>query len=34
MKHYEKYFEEHGDYYARFHQDPRHPDWYPMPGQT
>jgi glucarate dehydratase len=34
MKHYEKYFEEKGDYYARFHEDPRRPDWYPIPGQA
>ncbi len=34
MKHYEKYYEEKGDYYARFHEDPRRPEWYPMPGQT
>lgn len=32
MKHYEKYFEGKGDYYARFHQDPRRPDWYPTVG--
>lgn len=32
MKHYEKYYEEKGDYYARFHQDPRRPDWYPVVG--
>jgi glucarate dehydratase len=32
MRHYEKYYEEHGDYYARFHQDPRRPDWYPTVG--
>ncbi|RYY23041.1 MAG: glucarate dehydratase [Chitinophagaceae bacterium] len=30
MKHYEKYFEKMGDYYARFHQDPKRPDWYPV----
>lgn len=29
MKKYEKYFEEKGDYYARFHQDPYRPGWYP-----
>jgi glucarate dehydratase len=34
MQRYERFFEEHGDYYARFHQDPRRPQWYPMPGQT
>lgn len=32
MKHYEKYYEEKGDYYARFHQDPRRPEWYPVVG--
>ena len=34
MKRYEKYFEEKGDYYARFHQDPRRPEWYPIVGGT
>ncbi|WP_343702147.1 enolase C-terminal domain-like protein [Chitinophaga sp.] len=32
MKFYEKYYEEKGDYYARFHQDPRRPDWFPTVG--
>lgn len=32
MNHYEKYYEKMGDYYARFHQDPRRPDWYPIVG--
>jgi len=32
MSRYEAYFEEKGDYYARFHQDPRRPEWYPIPG--
>ncbi|MGM9511210.1 enolase C-terminal domain-like protein [Larkinella sp. GY13] len=32
MKHYEKYYEEKGDYYARFHQDPYRPDWFPTVG--
>ncbi len=32
MRRYEKYYEEKGDYYARFHQDPRRPDWYPTVG--
>lgn len=32
MKRYEKYFEENGDYYARFHADPRRPEWYPVVG--
>jgi glucarate dehydratase len=32
MKFYEKYYEEKGDYYARFHQDPYRPNWYPTVG--
>ncbi|AEI51977.1 enolase C-terminal domain-like protein [Runella slithyformis] len=32
MKFYEKYYEGKGDYYARFHQDPYRPDWYPTVG--
>jgi len=32
MARYEAYFEEKGDYYARFHQDPRRPEWYPNVG--
>lgn len=32
MRRYEKYFEERGDYYARFHQDPRRPEWFPVVG--
>lgn len=32
MAKYERYYEEKGDYYARFHQDPRRPDWYPTVG--
>ena len=32
MKYYEKYYEEKGDYYARFHQDPYRPDWVPTVG--
>lgn len=32
MKRYEKLYEEKGDYYARFHQDPRRPDWFPIVG--
>ncbi len=32
MEKYERYFEEKGDYYARFHQDPYRPDWYPKVG--
>ena len=34
MKKYERYYEEKGDYYARFHQDPYRPDWFPMVGGT
>ncbi|RKN62795.1 enolase C-terminal domain-like protein [Paenibacillus ginsengarvi] len=32
MAQYERYYEEKGDYYARFHQDPRRPDWFPTIG--
>lgn len=32
MEKYERYYEEKGDYYARFHQDPKRPDWYPVVG--
>jgi glucarate dehydratase len=32
MARYEKYYQEHGDYYARFHEDPRRPQWYPNVG--
>lgn len=32
MDKYERYFEEHGDYYARFHVDDRNPDWVPTVG--
>lgn len=32
MKFYEKFYEEKGDYYARFHQDPYHPEWFPVVG--
>lgn len=32
MTRYQKYFEEKGDYYARFHQDPRRSDWFPIVG--
>lgn len=34
MRRYEKYYEEKGDYYARFHQDARRPDWFPIVGGT
>ncbi|WP_417258626.1 enolase C-terminal domain-like protein [Celeribacter sp.] len=32
MKFYEKFYEEKGDYYSRFHQDPKRPDWTPTVG--
>lgn len=32
MAHYERYYEQVGDYYARFHEDPKRPDWRPMVG--
>ncbi|MFA6962240.1 MAG: enolase C-terminal domain-like protein [Opitutaceae bacterium] len=32
MAKYEREFEKRGDYYARFHQDPRRPEWYPIVG--
>ena len=32
MEKYARYFEQKGDYYARFHQDPYRPDWYPIVG--
>ncbi len=32
MEKYGRYFEEKGDYYARFHQDPYRPDWFPIVG--
>ena len=32
MEKYERYYEKHGDYYARFHQDPRRPGWFPTVG--
>ncbi len=32
MAFYARLYEEKGDYYARFHQDPRRPDWYPKIG--
>ncbi|MDA3960847.1 MAG: glucarate dehydratase [Planctomycetota bacterium] len=32
MAFYERYYEQHGDYYARFHQDPRRPEWVPVVG--
>lgn len=32
MTRYERYYEEKGDYYARFHADPYRPDWHPNVG--
>ena len=32
MRHYGALYEEKGDYYARFHQDPYRPDWHPVVG--
>ncbi len=32
METYERFYDEKGDYYARFHQDPRRPNWYPTVG--
>jgi glucarate dehydratase len=32
MDKYERYFEEKGDYYARFRADPRRPEWHPTIG--
>lgn len=32
MAFYGKFYEKKGDYYARFHQDPYRPDWYPTVG--
>lgn len=32
MEKYERYYEEKGDYYARFHQDDYRPDWFPIVG--
>jgi glucarate dehydratase len=32
MEKYERFFEEKGDYYAKFHQDPYRPEWYPNVG--
>lgn len=34
MAKYERYYAEKGDYYARFHQDPRRPEWFPTVGGT
>lgn len=32
MTKYERFYEEKGDYYSRFHQDPKRPDWFPIVG--
>jgi len=32
MDKYERHYEKMGDYYARFHVDPRRPDWFPTVG--
>ena len=32
MEKYQRYYEEKGDYYARFHQDSYKPDWFPIVG--
>ena len=32
MRHYGALYDEKGDYYARFHQDPYRPDWHPVVG--
>ncbi len=32
MEKYQREYEKRGDYYARFHEDPRRPDWYPLVG--
>lgn len=32
MEKYERYYEEKGDYYARFHQDPYRPGWFQIVG--
>ncbi len=32
MEKYERYYEKMGDYYARYHEDLRRPDWYPNVG--
>lgn len=32
MNKHEKYYEGKGDYYARFHQDPKRPEWFPIVG--
>jgi glucarate dehydratase len=34
MAKYSRYYAENGDYYARFHQDPRRPEWFPIVGGT
>jgi glucarate dehydratase len=32
MRHYGALYEQKGDYYARFHQDPYRPEWFPVVG--
>jgi len=32
MEKYERYYQEKGDYYARFHQDPYRREWFPVVG--
>lgn len=32
MAAYGRYYQEHGDYYARFHEDPYRPEWFPVVG--
>jgi len=32
MEKYERYYQEKGDYYARFHQDPYRKEWFPVVG--
>ncbi len=32
MDKYGRYYDQVGDYYARFHQDPKRPDWFPIIG--
>lgn len=34
MEKYGRHYQEKGDYYARFHQDPRRPEWFPIVGGT
>ncbi|MPN17591.1 Glucarate dehydratase [bioreactor metagenome] len=34
MEKYERLYKQKGDYYARFHADPRQPDWFPIVGSV